>query len=289
METGNPIGEKIIEAITPKMLFEIHLPGISIPVSDTVAATWFVMALLITAALILTRRKMESVPKGRQNYLEAFIEFSNSFGKNTMGRHWQKFTPYIGTVLLFLLAANSLSILNVIPTASDLYRITGWEFFTKMPDFAIKPPTRDINVTASLALMSMAFVAYAGVKARSAGGYLRSFTKPNPILMPFRLFDFITRPMSMCFRLFGNILGSVIIMELIYLSIPAFLPGALSIYFDIFDGFLQAYVFVFLTTVFASEAVGAEEEEEEEAEAKAAAKAAAKREAGAEAKGEVEV
>ena len=79
--------------------------------------------------------------------------------------------------------------------------------------------------------------------------------EPTPLLLPINLMEVIIRPLSLCMRLFGNVLGAFIIMELIKLAIPAILPMALSMYFDVFDGIIQTIVFVFLTALFTAETI----------------------------------
>ena len=77
--------------------------------------------------------------------------------------------------------------------------------------------------------------------------------EPTPLLLPINLMEVIIRPLSLCMRLFGNVLGAFIIMELIKIAIPVGLPLAASMYFDVFDGIIQTVVFVFLTAMFTQE------------------------------------
>lgn len=121
--------------------------------------------------------------------------------------------------------------------------------------FGFKAPTKDINVTATLAIMSIILVQIAGIRAHGFKGWLKKFTKPVGIVLPFNILDLVTRPLSLCMRLFGNVLGAFVIMELIEFCVPVVLPMVFSLYFDIFDGLLQAYVFVFLTSLYIKEAV----------------------------------
>ena len=102
--------------------------------------------------------------------------------------------------------------------------------------FGFTPPTMDLNVTIGLSIMSIVLVEIAGIRKRGPGGWL-------------------IRPLSLCMRLFGNILGATVIMELMKHVVPVLLPAALSIYFDLFDGAIQAYVFCFLTSLYIKEAV----------------------------------
>jgi F-type H+-transporting ATPase subunit a len=116
------------------------------------------------------------------------------------------------------------------------------------------PPTMDLNTTIGLALIAIIMVEVAGIRARRFGGWLKSFAQPVAVITPMNVLEVGIRPLSLCMRLFGNILGATIIMELLKLAVPVFVPALLSIYFDFFDGFLQAYVFIFLTSLYIKEA-----------------------------------
>lgn len=89
-------------------------------------------------------------------------------------------------------------------------------------------------------------------------GWLKSFAQPSPIVVLNNVLELGIKPLSLCMRLFGNIIGAYILMELIKMVVPVFVPIVLSLYFDIFDGFIQAYVFVFLNSVYIQEAMGNE-------------------------------
>ena len=125
--------------------------------------------------------------------------------------------------------------------------------------FGIKPPTKDLNVTAALALMSISLIEYAGIHARGGVGFLKSLTAPTAIMTPMNILEIAIRPTSLCMRLFGNVLGAFVIMELIKQVVPVFVPAVFSLYFDLFDGLIQTYVFVFLTSLFMKENIGDEE------------------------------
>lgn len=236
------LGERIREELAFKTDFTIHIQDISIPISETVVTTWIVMAILIIASLLLTRR-LRQVPKGPQVFLEAFVGSLNNFFKDQMGHHWKVFAPYLGTVGLFLGVANMIGFLSP---------ISGFGF--EAP-FKLKPPTRDINVTAALAVMTIVIVLFSGLFFKGLKGWFKSFVKPAPFMLPFNLLEYIIKPLSLCLRLFGNIMGAFIVMALIGMMIPVFLPPIFSLYFDFFDGMIQAVVFVFLSTLYIAEAV----------------------------------
>lgn len=248
------MGEELSRALEPQVIFHIPLFGYSLPITDTIIVMWIIMVFLIVAAFILTR-KMKTIPEGKQNFVETVVELINSLAKNSLGHYWKHFAPYLGTVLLFLIFSNTISIFNLIPSGEQLYELTHIEFFHRLPEFSLRPPTRDVNVTASMAIMSIILVLFAGIRFKKISGWLKSFIEPVPVVLPFKILDYFIRPLSLCFRLFGNILGAFIIMELAYFAIPVVFPAFLSIYFDLFDGMLQAYIFVFLTSLYISEAI----------------------------------
>jgi F-type H+-transporting ATPase subunit a len=101
----------------------------------------------------------------------------------------------------------------------------------------------------------MGMVFYKTLKIKKVRRGLHTFVEPVPLMLPFKMLDYVVRPMSLTLRMFGNIMAAYIMMELIYIAFPLVLPGVLSLYFDIFDGVLQAFIFSFLTTLYIAEAL----------------------------------
>ncbi len=248
------MSDELVHSLNPGEIFNITLFGQKITITDTVVVMWIIMAAIIILAHVLTRN-LQTIPKGKQNFIEVVVEFINSLAKNNIGHLGRHFVPYLGTVLIFLIMANTVSIFNILPNGEQLYELTHIEFFKHLPSISMRPPTRDVNATAAMALMSIVLVLAAGIRYKKFSGWLRSFVQPVPVVLPFKVLDYFIRPVSLCFRLFGNILGAFLVMELLYAAIPLILPAAVSIYFDLFDGILQAYIFVFLTSLYISEAV----------------------------------
>jgi F-type H+-transporting ATPase subunit a len=235
-----------MEALKINTIFTLTLFGVEIPITETVVVSWIVMAILITASIIFTRR-LKTVPAGPQAILETGIEFLNNFSKNQFGYLSKYLAPYMGSLFLFIITANIIGVLS-----PPVVKIFGHEF---IPPFPIRPPTRDINVTGALALISILLVLVCGLAARGVRGWLKSFVQPVPIMLPFHILDYFTRTMSLALRLFGNILGGYVMMGLIEKLIPVALPMVFALYFDFFDGMLQAAIFVFLTSLYISEIV----------------------------------
>lgn len=199
-------------------------------VPESVVVTWIIMAALVLASVLLTRR-LRRVPGKAQTVLEMGVSFLNDFCKENLGEHWRPFAPWIGTVALYITAAN----------------LSGL--------FGLAPPTRDLTITAALALMSMALIYGGQFRCRGLKGGLKKFAEPSLVLLPINLMEVAIRPLSLCMRLFGNVLASFVIMEMIKVMAPAIVPIPFSLYFDVFDGLIQTLVFVFLTTLFLGEAI----------------------------------
>jgi F-type H+-transporting ATPase subunit a len=240
-----------MEALEIKTIFTFTLFGFAIPVTETVIVSWAVMLILIAASLILTRR-LKEIPAGPQALLETGVEFLNNFAKNQFGPFAKFLGPYIGSLFLFLLVA------NIIPVISPPdVKAFGREF---APPFPIRPPTRDINVTAALAVISVSLVLVCGIGERGFSGWLKRLFHPVPFMLPFNLLEYGTRLASLSLRLFGNILGGFVMMHLIEGLIPVAVPMVFSLYFDFFNGIIQAGIFVFLTSLYIAEAVKLHEE-----------------------------
>ncbi len=236
------IGERISHHIRIETVFTIKAFGLSVPISDTVIATWVVMALLILAAWLLTRR-MRLVPGKAQALLEAFVGFVNDFAEEKLGHHGKTYAAFLGTIFLFLIAAN---------LAPMLTPIGGFGF---EPPFVIKPLTRDINVTAAFAVTVIVTVIGSTFRYKGVKGWAKGLVSPMPFMLPFNLMEYAIKPVSLALRLFGNILGAYIIMLLVEAVMPVAAPPIAGLYFDLFDGLIQAVVFSFLSTVYVAEAI----------------------------------
>ena len=240
-----------MDALEIKTIFTLNVPGFSIPITETVIVSWIVMLILIIGSLILTR-SLKLIPSGPQAILETAVEFLDTFAKEQFGSFAKYLGPYMGSLFLFLLFGNIIGVLSPLEL-----KIFGREF---VPPFPIRPPTRDINVTASLAIISILLVLVCGFMARGFGGWFKRLLHPVPMMLPFNIMEYGTRLISLALRLFGNILGGVVLMGLIERAFPLVLPMILSLYFDFFDGIIQAAIFVFLTSLYISEAVKVHEE-----------------------------
>ncbi len=221
---------ELVEKLNVDVAFTIPLFG-GIDIYESVVATWVVMAILVLLSLWLTSGMSVENPKKKQLVAETIVTKFDDMISGMLGPEAKEYTTYLETVILFIGLANILGLLG------------------------FKPPTKDLSVTIALAVMSIVLIEAACIRRKGVGGWLKSKTQPMAIVTPINLLEIIIRPLSLCMRLFGNVLGAYVIMALIEFILPVGLPIIFSLYFDIFDGFIQAYVFVFLTALFIQEAV----------------------------------
>ena len=219
-----------MEELNCETVFTIPLFG-GIPIGESVVVTWIIMAVLVLLSLLLTRNLKVWNPGKGQLMLETAITSLHNMVSEMVGENGRRYVPYLMTVLIYIGIANIIGLF-------------GW-----------KPPTKDLTVTIALGVMSIVLIEYAGIYAKGPKGWIKSFAQPVAIMTPFNILEIVIRPLSLCMRLFGNVLGAFVIMELIKQIVPVVLPVPFSLYFDIFDGLIQAYVFVFLTSLFIKEAV----------------------------------
>ena len=151
--------------------------------------------------------------------------------KGFVGEEAAGYVPYLTSVLIYLGLSNMIGLIG------------------------FKPPSKDLNVTVAFAIVSIVLIEFAGIHKKGPKKWIKSFSEPIAVITPINILEVFIRPLSLCMRLFGNVLAAFVIMELIKLVVPVFVPAIFSIYFDIFDGLIQAYVFVFLTGLFIKEAV----------------------------------
>lgn len=223
------LADKLMEELENRTAFTIPIFD-GIPVPESCVMTWFIMAVLVIASIILVK-KMKTIPKGSQCLLEIGINWINNFFIGILGPKGKKYVPLLGTLLIYIGVSNVIGL------------------------FGLRPPTKDFNVTVSLAAISIVLIQVSSIKEKGVGGWLKGFKEPMGLMLPMNILELIIKPLSLCMRLFGNVLGAFVIMELIKLVVPVGVPLIFSFYFDVFDGLIQAYVFVFLTSLFMAESM----------------------------------
>ena len=219
-----------MEELNCETAFTIPIFG-GIDVGESVVVSWIIMAVLVLLSIVLTRNlKVENPGKG-QLLLEMAVGGLHGMVNGMVGEKGKRYVPYLMTVLVYIGFANVIGL------------------------FGFKPPTKDLTVTIALAGMSIVLIEFAGIREKGTKKWLKSFAEPVAIMTPFNILEILIKPLALCMRLFGNVLGAFVIMELIKIMVPIALPVPFSLYFDIFDGLIQAYVFVFLTSLFIKEAI----------------------------------
>lgn len=210
-------------------LFELF--GEPVYITQTLLSTWIVMAALIGLAVVVRLRlsSFKNVPGGFQNAVETAVETMSGFAASTMGEHLEWFGGYFFSIFSFILLSNYSGLLG------------------------LRPPTADLATTAALAFSTFALIHLTGLFSRKRR-YLRSFIEPYPIFLPINIVGELSKPVSLGFRLFGNMLGGLIVLGLMYEMLPFalrfVLPGVLHLYFDVFVGALQAFIFTVLSMTF---------------------------------------
>ena len=223
------LADKLMEELECRIAFEIPIFG-GIPVPESCVMTWIIMGVLVIASILLVR-KLKTVPTGSQCLLEIGISWLNNFFLEILGPKGKKYLPVLETLIIYIGVSNLVGL------------------------FGLRPPTKDLNVTVALALIAIVLIQYCSIRENGGKGWLKGFKEPMPIMLPINILELVIKPLSLCMRLFGNVLGAFVVMELIKLIVPVGLPVVFSFYFDVFDGLIQAYVFVFLTSLFMAEAM----------------------------------
>ena len=213
-------------------------------ITETVCWAVIVAVIMIVFAIISTRN-LKQYPKGFQAVAELIVEVVYNFVKNTMGKHNIGFAPYIGTLFFFLLLCNALGLIGQ------------------------RAATADMNFCFAMGILVFFLIQINSVKSKGVVHYLKEFAEPYPFMIPIKIIEEIVFPVSLSFRIFGNILAGFIIVELymhmmhslsdkFHLPIPllqAVTPLPVNAFFDIFEPFLQAFVFSILTMSFIAKAI----------------------------------
>lgn len=202
--------------------------------------TWVVMAILIVAALLATRN-IQRVPKGMQNFMEYALEFIRNLARDQIGeKDYRPWVPFVGTLFLFIFVSNWSGAL--IP----------WKIF-ELPSGELAAPTSDINTTIALALLTSIAYFYGGISKKGLG-YFAGYAAPVPFMVPFKIIEDFTKPLSLSFRLFGNILADELVVGVLVFLVPLFIPLPLMV-LGLFLSAIQALIFATLAANYIGEAL----------------------------------
>jgi F-type H+-transporting ATPase subunit a len=230
IKVGN-IGEEISHAIAPQVMFSANLSERHFLVTDAVVATWGVMVLIFIMVWFLTR-KMERVPNSkRQQISESLVNVLMKLCQSSGMTYDQaeKVVPYVGSIAIFISLTNLVTLIRI-PAPS------------KNPAFPI-----------TLALINIAYVIFMSIRLAGLRGFWDSLIYPKAALLPFKILDYMIKPISLSLRLFGNVFGAYILMEFIYIIVPVIIPGVVGLWFDLADGILQGVIFTYLSVTYIGE------------------------------------
>jgi len=202
-----------------------------VPITEPVATTWIIMAVLAGGGYLATRH-LKSEPDRRQMVLEAVIDGLSEQIREVLHKDARPLLPLIATLFIFLVTAN---LSGVLP--------------------GVQAPTARLETPAALALIVFFSVHYFGIRALGLFGYLASFAKPKLIMLPLNVLSEITRTFSLMVRLFGNVMSGEFVIALILALAGLFVPIPFMA-LEILLGLVQAYIFTILATVFIGAAIG---------------------------------
>ena len=239
----------MIEVTGPRILLTFSFFGLfDVTITETVLSSFLVMLTLVILSICLGRN-LKKRPGRRQVLVEKVVQMLYNMVRDTMGEHNIRFAPYIGALFCSSLLGTLISMLGFFRSA-----------------------TADISTTITWALVTSVLVWFYNIKNNGFFGWLKGFTEPIVVMTPMNIVSEIAQPVSMAFRHFGNVAGGSVLTMLIYnalaaasalilgwipnafiSSIPILqvgIPAVLSLYFDLFSGFIQALVFSMLTMVY---------------------------------------
>nr|AOW70752.1 ATP synthase CF0 subunit IV [Monodopsis sp. MarTras21] len=202
--------------------------------------SWLVIGLILGASILATIT-LNQVPRNTwQNVMEVVVEYVQGIAKNQMGSNFAEWVPFVGTLFLFILISNWLGAL--VP----------WKLI-HLPEGELAAPTNDINTTISLALSTSITYFYAGLKKRGFS-YFKKYFQPTPVLLPINVLEDFTKPLSLSFRLFGNILADELTVSVLTLLVPILIPLPIMI-LGLFASSIQALIFATLAAAYIGESV----------------------------------
>ncbi|MDR1210006.1 MAG: F0F1 ATP synthase subunit A [Clostridiales bacterium] len=213
-----------------KYHFSIPIFGQEIWVTDTLISFWIIAGVLIAVSLAvrLALPRFKAKPRGVQNVIETAVEMMGGMTEGSLPDKSGLDGWFFGVIAVLLLC-----------------NVSGM--------FGLRPPTADLSFTAAFAVTSFFLIHFMGI-TRAKRHYFKEYVTPNVVFLPIHLISEIAVPLSLSFRLFGNILGGFIIIELIYSMVPGFMraltPVPFHFYFDMFASALQAYIFCILSMTF---------------------------------------
>ena len=227
------IGAEISEAIMQVQMY-FTVGDYTILITDAIIVTWIavIIMLIIVGVMLGKPSKDHKLTMGQTilvSLTELVIKTAMGFGMNR--KQAEEVTPMIMTFGLVLIACNSISY------------------------FHLPPPAKNVAFPVGCAIVAILYVIVMTIKFVGLKGFWLSLTQPIIIMLPFKLLDYVVKPLSLALRLFGNVFAAFVFMEFLSIAVPFVLPGIAGLWFDIIDGMIQAVVFSYLTMSYIGENV----------------------------------
>ena len=217
-------------------VFSYNLFGQELWITTTHICTLIVLLVIVTFCIAANRvmKRASEVPGGFQNIVELVVEKLDGMVESVIGKNASRFANYIGTIFIFILLSN----------------ISGL--------FGLRPPTADYGVTFPLGVMTFAIIHFNKFKHQKVSGVIKGLCNPWVFWAPINIIGDLAVPISLSLRLFANVLSGTVMMALVYAllsKIAIIWPAALHVYFDLFSGAIQTYVFCMLTMTYVNDAI----------------------------------
>ena len=240
-----------------RIFFTVKMPIMDMPITEAQVNSWLVIVSIFFMCLYLTHGISAKCETKRQIVAEWIVEKCQNLVNNNMGKYFSGFAPFVAAIM-------ALSAFSSLLTLIGLY-----------------PPTSDLNIVGGWAVLVFVLITYYKCKCGPLH-YLKSFAEPVPLLAPLNIISEVATPLSMAFRHYGNIRSGTVISVLVGAGLQGLsslvlgwlpgvlgdipflrigLPAVLSVYFDVFSGCLQAYIFAMLTMLYVSNGFPADDYE----------------------------
>ena len=241
---GSPDG---IDVKGPGVLLSFDIGSVTINLTETVVVSWGIILCVTLFLLWLTKDLRTSNISKRQVVAEWIVTTVRGMVEDTMGKHWSSFAPYIAALFTFSITGSLVSMLG------------------------LRSVTADFNAPLTWAMVTFVFIHGTNIRTHGFGGYLKGYVDPIPVMLPINILSEVATPVSMSLRHFGNVVSGMVITSLLYFALSAAtkaigvafltigIPAVASLYFDLFSGFMQAFVFIMLTMAYISNADGRNE------------------------------
>nr|QUG10303.1 ATP synthase CF0 A subunit [Hymenophyllum barbatum] len=212
--------------------FQVH--------GQVLVTSWVVIAISLGLSVVGTQN-LQTIPTGSQNLIEYALEFIRDLTRTQMGEEeYRAWVPFIGTMFSFIFVSN---------WSGALFP----RRIIQLPHGESAAPTNDINTTVALALLTSVAYFYAGPHKRGLS-YFGKYIQPTPVLLPINILEDFTKPLSLSFRLFGNILADELVVAVSVSSVPLFVPVPMMV-LGLFTSGIQALIFATLAAAYIGESM----------------------------------